>query len=197
MIKNPKFSIVIPLYRKTAQFYEAVDGCLELNYQNIEIIVVVDLGVSMPLKHPKLKIIKTKRKITGHAEKRDLALKIVGGEYIAFLDDDSYPAIDWLENALKEIKRKKVKVVCGPGLTPPSSGVSQKLTGAILSSRFGSGPFYYRFAKGRPHFVDDYPAYNLIVAKEVLDKVGGFNSKFYGGEDTALCIKIINAGFKI
>ena len=70
-MKFPKISIIIPLYRKTAQFYEAVDKCLELNYSRFEVIVVVDLDINIPLKNPKLKILRTGKKNTGPAEKRD------------------------------------------------------------------------------------------------------------------------------
>lgn len=46
-------------------------------------------------------------------------------------------------------------------------------------------------------FVVDYPAYNLIVRKDVLQKVGGYGTHFYGGEDTFLCLKLIKGGHRI
>lgn len=195
--KQPFVSIIIPVYVKTPYFYEAVDKCLELDYTNYEIIIGVDKGVEFPLKHKKIRIIYTNKENTGPAEKRDMALRGAKGEIIAFLDDDSYPERDWLKKAVKIMQKKKVNSVGGPGLTPSSNGFFEKMTGAILGSVWGSGPFYYRFARGRPRFVDDYPAYNLFVTKKALKKVGGYGTKFYGGEDTALCLKLINSGYKI
>jgi len=195
--KQPLISIVIPLYKVAPQFYEAVYKCLELNYSNYEIIIGIDKGINLPLRHPKVIFMKTRQSRTGPGEKRDLAISKAKGEYIAFLDDDSYPDRNWLKKALLHLQKQKVEVVCGPGLTPPANGFSQKLTGAILASYFGSGPFYFRFIKATPRYVDDYPAYNLIASKRVLRKVGGYGTKFYGGEDTALCLKIINLGYKI
>ena len=45
--------------------------------------------------------------------------------------------------------------------------------------------------------VTDFPAYNLLVRKSVLLRVGGYGNNFYGGEDTFLCLKIIKSGWKI
>ena len=127
---------------------------------------------------------------TGPAEKRDLALADATGDIIAFLDDDSYPRLDWIANALEHFKRADLAGVCGPGLTPPDNSFKQQLSGAILASSFGAGNYSYRFKPSSPRYVDDFPTYNLFVRRSVLEKVGGFGSMFYGGEDTLLCAKI-------
>lgn len=196
-MKYPKVSIIIPLYKKTPYFFESVGRCLELDYPDFEILIGVDGEMKVAYEDKRIKILRTNKKRTGPAEKRDIGIIAAEGEYIAFLDDDSYPEEDWLKKAVSIAKKKKVESVCGPGLTPPWDNTNQKITGAILSSFFGSGPYAYRFVKKGPCFVDDYPAYNLIVERKALIDVGGFNNKFYGGEDTALCLKLINAGKKI
>jgi GT2 family glycosyltransferase len=197
MKANPKFSIIIPLYKETDYFYEAIEKCLELDYPKFEIIVGVDRKIKVSFKDKRIRVLKTGLRRTGPAEKRDIGIVNAKGDYVAFLDDDSYPKHDWLNKSLEVLKSKDVSAVCGPGLTPPSDNFLQKVTGGILSSKFGSGPYYYRFTKAKPRFVDDYPAYNMIISKNVLKKVGGFGTKYYGGEDTALCLKLINAGEKI
>ncbi len=197
MKKTEKVSIVIPLYVKTPYFYEAVGRSLELDYPDFEILIGVDGKTKVTIDDKRVKILRTGAKRTGPAEKRDICLRHAKGKYIAFLDDDSYPEENWLTKAIEILKRNKVAAVCGPGLTPPLDSFSQKITGAILASKFGSGPYFYRFTKGEKRFVDDYPAYNMLVTKDALKKVGGWGTKFYGGEDTALCLKLINAGEKI
>lgn len=197
MKKYPKISIFIPLYIINDYSYEAIQRCLELDYPNYEILLGIDRDTQIDISDPKIRFLRTKEKRTGPAEKRDIGIREAKGKIIAFLDDDSYPEKNWLKKAVEVLNKTGVSSVCGPGLTPPADGFSKKITGALLGSKFGSGPFYYRFVKGLPRFVDDYPAYNMFVKRDVLLKVGGFNTKFYGGEDTALCIKIINAGEKI
>ena len=197
MKKRPKVSIIIPLYKKTPYFFESVGRCLELDYPDFEIIIGVDGKTEVSYQDKKIRILRSGNLNTGPAEKRDIGIRSAEGDYVAFLDDDSYPEKDWLKQAVSSIKGKKVAAVCGPGLTPVWDSFSQKITGAILGSFFGSGPYVYRFARATERYVEDYPAYNMLVNKNVLKKIGGFGTKFYGGEDTALCLKIINAGEKI
>src|SRR5208337_3387414 len=45
--------------------------------------------------------------------------------------------------------------------------------------------------------VDDWPSVNLLVRKDIFEKVGGFNSKYWPGEDTKLCLDIVKQGKKI
>lgn len=194
---TPKVSIIIPLYKKTPYFYETVGRCLELDYPDFEILIGIDGETKVSFQDERIRILRTGEKNTGPAEKRDIGIEEAKGEIIALLDDDSYPEENWLARATQLLEDREVASVCGPGLTPPWDSFSQKLTGGILSSLFGSGPYYYRFDKGEPRYVDDYPAYNMIFWKKDLEEVGGFGTKFYGGEDTALCLKLIDAGKKI
>lgn len=194
----PKVSIIIPLYEETFYFYEAIVRCLELDYPNFEILVGVDKGKRLKFKHPQIRVLETGGLRTGPAEKRDIGIIKSRAEYIAFLDDDSYPRRDWLKKVVKVFsKHLEIAAVGGPGLTPPMDGFRQQITGAILSTFWGTGPYAYRFVQKPQRLVDDYPAYNLIARRKDLLSVGGFNNKFYGGEDTALCLKLIGAGKKI
>jgi len=195
--KYPKVSIIIPLHNKTPYFYETVGRCLELDYPKFEILIGVDGNTKVSFCDKRIRVLRTGSKNTGPAEKRDMGIRKAKGNIIAFLDDDSYPEEDWLKMSVKLLNAKKVAAVCGPGLTPQWDSYSQLITGGILSSLFGSGPYYYRFTKGKPRFVDDYPAYNMIINKSDLNEIGGFGTKFYGGEDTALCLKLVDAAKRI
>ena len=152
----------------------------------------------MNFNNPIIRVLETGLLRTGPAEKRDIGIIKSKAEYIAFLDDDSYPRRDWLKKAMAVFsKHPEISAVGGPGLTPPLDSFRQQITGTILSTFWGTGPYSYRFIQGTQRLVDDYPAYNLLVKRTELLAVGGFNNKFYGGEDTALCIKLINSGKKI
>ncbi|MBU1322752.1 glycosyl transferase, partial [Patescibacteria group bacterium] len=41
-----------------------------------------------------------------------------------------------------------------------------------------------------PRFVDDYPTFNFLVKKKDFLAVNGFNTQFWPGEDTKLCLDL-------
>lgn len=195
MKKHPRVSIIIPLYVIESRFFKDLKWFKELNYPNYEIIVVADRKVKID--DPPVEFFLTGRKKTGPAEKRDLAIRYATGEICAFIDDDAYPDRDWIKNAVAHFKDPKIAAVGGPGLTPPEDKFWAQVTGVVYKSYFCGGSTQHRFVKARKRFVNDYPAYNLLVRKDVLKEVGGYDNYFYGGEDTFLCFKIVKKGWKI
>ncbi len=193
-----KISIIIPLYIVEERFFRDLKKFEKLKYPEFEIIIVCDKKIEIP-KLGKLKIrsILTKKKKTGPAEKRDLGLISAKGKYCAFIDDDAYPDRNWLKNAILDFQDNRIAAVGGPGVTPPEDGYREKLTGLVYDSYFCGGGARHRFKPEKMRFVEDFPAYNLIIRKDVLEKVGGYGNYFYGGEDTFLCLKIIKTGFRI
>lgn len=134
----------------------------------------------------------------GPATKRDLALPHARGEILAFLDDDAYPASDWLAKAVPHFTDPRVAAVGGPAVTPPGERFWAAAAGAVLSSWLGSGPTRMRFlSAGSVRTVDDWPTVNLLVRRDVFAAIGGFGSSFWPGEDTKLCLEIVQRGYRI
>ncbi|OGM19029.1 hypothetical protein A2686_04520 [Candidatus Woesebacteria bacterium RIFCSPHIGHO2_01_FULL_38_10] len=199
--KNPFISIIIPFHwgllpENNNRFLKDFNRFLKLDYKKYEIILVSDKQVKIPFKSKKIKYLVTRANhATSPAEKRDFALPKVKGEISVFIDDDAYPAPDWLTKAIRHFSHLMIVAVGGPGVTPPSDGYWEKLGGAILESYFCSGKLLYRYYQVPKWItVDDYPAYNLFIRTDVLRKVGGFNSTFYYGEDTRVCIELVKYG---
>jgi len=190
--KYPKVSIIIPLYVIEDRFFKDLKKFDKLNYPNYEIIVVCDKDIN--LNHSGIRFIKTGKKRTGPAEKRDIGIKVSKGEICAFIDDDAYPNTDWINSAVKWFMNGNVVAVGGPGITPKEDSFWQKVGGSIIESFFCSGGVQYRYVPTQKAFVVDYPAYNLFVKTKILRKVGGYDCNFYGGEDTFLCMKLIKHG---
>lgn len=198
MTRRPKISIIIPLYVIEERFFRDLLKFQNLNYRNFEILVICDKKVSLPkLKNIELRFIQTNKENTGPAEKRDFALTKVKGEICAFIDDDAYPNPDWIKNAVEIFKDPKIVAVGGPGVTPREDGYWEQLTGKVYESILCGGFFRHRFMPLKRKEVIDFPAYNLFVRTKVLKQVGGYGNNFYGGEDTFLCLKLINTGFSI
>lgn len=128
---------------------------------------------------------------TGPAEKRDMSLKYGKGSIIAFIDDDAYPREDWLKNAVRLIDKEEVGAVGGPAVTAPEDNVLQQASGKTYESFLTSAGYSYRYIPGKAREVDDLPSVNLIVKRDVFEAIGGYDSNYWPGEDTKLCLDIV------
>ncbi len=194
MKKDILISIVIPVRKINDYIRESIPKILEQSYINFEIIILPDQETTE--KFPKTRIISSWPQ-NGPADKRDKGASLAKGEILSFLDDDAYPDKNWLENAVDYFSDNDIVAVCGPGVTPPSVSLLEKASGWISASTLGGGPYTYRFLPQAKRKVDDYPSMNLFVRKEDFEKIGGFDSNFWPGEDTKLCLDLVNLGKKI
>jgi len=188
-----KVDIIIPAKQINSYIRESVPKILVLDYEEYSVIIFPDnfSGESFP----RTRIIATGH--TGPAQKRNLALKYSNADILAFLDDDAYPRKDWLKNAVRHFNNDAVAAVGGPAVTPRSDTFLQKVSGAVFLSRIGGGYPERYWPVGKPREVDDWPSVNLLVRKDVFEKINGFDSDYWPGEDTKLCLDIIKTGGKI
>lgn len=190
MSPSPTFSVVIPV-REISNYLvrETIPAIIKQTYPNFEIIVLPDKKSS--LKFPQTRIIPTFPE-TGPARKRDIGAQKSHGEILAFLDDDAYPSKNWLKNAVKYFEEEnEVTAVCGPGVTPPHDNLYQKASGWVWSTWLGAGGAgVYRCVPQKAREVDDFPTFNFLVRKDDFLKVGGFDSHFWPGEDTKICLDL-------
>lgn len=130
----------------------------------------------------------------GPADKRDLGAHKASGDILVFLDDDSYPNSNILEIANKQFQDTHVIALGGPGVTPLSDSFWQRVSGAVFMSRFTGGAPERYVPLGKTRETDDWPSVNLMVKKKTFLSVGGFDSKYWPGEDTMLCLKLKETG---
>ncbi len=184
-----KVSIIIPVREINDYIREAIPHHLQLDYPDYEILIFPDEPSEETF--PRTRIIPSGK--TGPAEKRDMALEYARGEIIAFIDDDAYPRPDWLKNAVAHFDDPSVGAVGGPAVTAENDGVLRQASGKVYESFLCSGGYTYRYVPGKLMDAEDLPSVNLIVRKDVFAQVGGYDSNFYPGEDTKLCLDIIKA----
>jgi GT2 family glycosyltransferase len=193
-----ELSVIVPLHRLTPEARQCLAVTATLPGVRHEVLAVCD---TVPDDMPEgVRVITTGSAVdTSPAEKRDAALPHAVGDIVAFLDDDAYPAADWIVKALDRFAAEPdLAALGGPGITPPNSSYARRLGGAFYTSRLGSGSLRHRFVAVGPRIdVNDWPAYNFFVRRDALDKVGGWASRFYGGEDTKLCLALREAGLRI
>lgn len=113
MKKNPKISVIIPLYNTEKYIGECLDSVLSQTYQNLEIIVVddgsTDNGVSIA-KSRKVKVIEQKN--MGVSVARNTGIDAATGEFLHFIDaDDKLLNNDFYENIIAGVGVADIAVV--------------------------------------------------------------------------------------
>lgn len=188
-----KISIIIPVKETNDYIRQAMEHYACLDYEDFEILIFPDHASDEEF--PNTRIIPSGE--VGPADKRDMALQYAEGEIFAFIDDDAYPRADWLKNAVKYFDNPEVGAVGGPAVTAPEDDIWQQASGKVYESFLCSGGYVYRYLPREEREVDDLPSVNLIVRRDVFEEVGGYDSNYYPGEDTKLCLDIVESGLKI
>ncbi len=183
---SPFVSIIVPVSKRNKNLVECIEHCLRLDYPDFELIVLPDEQFSAPA--GRLKVVPTGS--MGPAQKRNIGSRQARGEIIAFIDDDTYPESDWLKNAVGYFVDEQIAAVGGPAVTPASDSLWQRASGGVYESLFGGGAYRYRYLPQVKRFVDDYPSCNFIVRKDIVEQLGGFQTDFWPGEDTHMCLEI-------
>lgn len=189
---NYKFSIIIPVRAINDYIRESFPYLINIDYPDYEVIIfpdeLPDQSVLNELANPKVRIIASGK--TGPAQKRDMAMQYAIGNVFAFIDDDAYPRRDWLKNAVKWFEDDTVGAVGGPAVTPDKVSLFERAGGYVLASPLCSGNYIRRYVPAKQCEDDDIPSVNLIVRRDVFEAVKGFDSDYYPGEDTKLCLDI-------
>jgi hypothetical protein len=156
-----KFSLIIPVKEINRFLEESVPIIQQLNPNNWELIIVTDLPeFNVWQDDPRITVTSSGKISPGG--KRDLGAAMSTGGYLVFLDDDSYPSLDFLCKIERAFKLYADCVaVGGPGVTPPGSGLFERASGAFYESPF-SGTDSDRYVPvGTAKYVQDWPSVNF------------------------------------
>ncbi|MDO4742207.1 MAG: glycosyltransferase [Candidatus Saccharibacteria bacterium] len=105
--KNPKVSIIIPIYNTSKYLSKCLDRVINQTYHNLEIILIDDGSTdgsaqiinSYAKKDSRIKVIHQKN--SGQSAARNAGLKIATGDYLNFIDSDDVVAKTFIEELLK------------------------------------------------------------------------------------------------
>src|SRR3989344_1659244 len=161
-MKKLKFSIIIPVRKINGLLIEAIPHYLNQTRKDCEIIIVSEADEKC--RFPKTRIIKVGK--VSPAEKRNIGVKESKGEFIAFIDDDAYPAQNILEIAEKNFEDKDISAIGGPSLVPKNATYFQIVSNKVyeLSSRKTG----IRYGVGKKKFIDDWPTCNFFIRKNTF-----------------------------
>ena len=185
-----KYSIIIPVRQINDFLEENIKHLKRLSYKEFEVIIVTDEMEEYPFGDARFRIVTSKT--PGPAEKRNVGARNAKGGILAFLDDDAYPTSDWLTQADKVFDNPQVYALGGPAVTPLDARFLEKMSGRVMESYLASGNTTFRHIPSKEREINDYPSVNLLVRKDSFLKVDGFLADFWPGEDTKLCLDLIN-----
>jgi GT2 family glycosyltransferase len=184
-----RFSIIIPVKAINEYIRETVPCIQSIQRDDWELIILPNDQDPDEWQDARIRIVASGR--VGPARKRDIGAEIAKGEILVFLDDDSYPESNLLDIASSYFEDPAVVGLGGPAMTPPSDGFWQRVSGAVFLSKLSGGAPERYVPVGDVRPVDDWPSVNLMVRRAAFLEVGGFNSPYWPGEDTKLCLDLV------
>jgi cellulose synthase/poly-beta-1,6-N-acetylglucosamine synthase-like glycosyltransferase len=185
----PSVSILIPCKAIDKEVSRCLSHYTQLDYETYEIVLLPD--VESPLKG--VRVIATGQVTPG--KKRNIGAANTKGEILAYIDADAYPRADWLRSAICHLQESSVGAVGGPGLTPPGADNFSLGQDTILSS-FMVGGLSSRYRGKEETQTDDIHSVNFVAWRRVVEEVGGWNEKYWPGEDTLMCLGLKELGYK-
>ena len=186
-----QFSVVIIVRQMNDYLRAALPWFERQTLRDFELIVVSEAEIREAL--PGVRIIVSGRASPSRA--RNIGAAAAQGDVIAFIDDDAYPAPDWLETARAIFQDTSIGAVGGPSLVPHEATFFQRVSNKVYElSSAKTGP---RYGRSPRQDIDDWPTCNFFVRRPLFAATGGFNEEHWGGEDKQLCYSLVKAGVRM
>lgn len=188
MSNNPTISIVIPSLNSSKTIGSCLDGVLHLDYPKDRIhVIVMDHGSTdgtEDIVHSRGVEFHSAPSAKSIGELRNRGVEISSDGLIAFLDSDCIPLPDWLSSAVDTLDKHNINVTGYDYLISDDPTWIEKL--------------WYDMRKldgQRENIV--IPAGNFIIRRSTYLEVGGFDVNFIVGEDTDICMRLIENNHRI
>jgi len=205
MINQQKLvSVIIPTYNCARYISDAIDSVINQTYKNIEIIIIDDGSTD----DTKIVLEKYNKKIKyiyqqvnkGPASPRNEGIKISKGEYVAFLDADDLWEKEKLEKSIVFMDKNNFDWIC-------TALKKTTMEGELLDERKINQNAYgynsltgelYDIEKGVFSFSMSLPLYpvTMVIKRICFEKVGLLDESLWTCDDTDLCLRFQEFGFK-
>lgn len=183
-MSTARVSVIIP-FSKPDLAEVALEKLLRQTYPaELTEILLVGLKSSMLVNRWPIKAIETKP-IYYPGEARNIGARAATGDFFLFLDDDCEPALDWIEQNVRELEQPDVGAVGGQIAGKSKAFFAQ----CVDFSRFA-------FSQVNRRKEDAVCSASLGVKRQAYEEAQGFNEELRSEEDMDFCYRLNKLGYK-
>ncbi|MEM3448740.1 MAG: glycosyltransferase family 2 protein [Nitrososphaerota archaeon] len=208
---NPLASVIVLNHNGMAFLEKCFNSLKNQSYPNYEVIMVDNASTDNSIEYvkrnfPWIKLIQSNTNL-GYAGGNNLGAKKARGKYLVFLNNDTYVDYYWLEELVNAVENHKdIALAQSLILDYEKKGIVQ-CAGLYLIKECG---WTWVFCKDIPYetFLEKYDSRmidifaglgaSIIIPKEVFQKIGGFDDRFFiYSEETDLSWRIWLKGYRV
>jgi GT2 family glycosyltransferase len=187
-VEWPSISVVVCSYNGQRTIADCMEGLIELDYPNVEVIVVNDGSTdATPIIASEygFRVISTENR--GLSNARNTGMRAATGEIVAYTDDDARPDPHWLKYLAWTFMHTDHAGVGGPNIAPPGDGdIAECVANAP------GGPLQVLLTDT---LAEHIPGCNMAFRKAALEAIDGFDPQYRAaGDDVDLCWRLQGRG---
>jgi cellulose synthase/poly-beta-1,6-N-acetylglucosamine synthase-like glycosyltransferase len=188
-VSPPRVTIIVATRNNEQTIGECLGAIFELNYpkDSLEIIVMDGLSKDATVEIAEKFPVKVVSAPLNAPAAYNYALKMVNNEVLGFIDADAKVEKEWLNKLIAYLNDPQVAGVSGTVETWNNENLWARSIGYDMKSR------YARLKKQ----VVRIATMNLLIKKNVVEEVGGFDETLPSQYDTDLGFRITSKGYKI
>lgn len=197
-MKNPKYSIIVPVYNRPQEIEELLNSLTIQTYTNFEVLVIED-GSSVRCDHivdryrDKLNIQYYFKPNSGPGPARNFGFTYARGDYFVVFDSDCIIPPEYFSSVEKFVKEEKLDAWGGPDAAHKDFTPLQQAMGYTMSSFLTTGGI----RGGKKHVGWFQPrSFNMGISRLVFEKTNGF-AFTHLAEDIELSIRMKQQGFRV
>jgi GT2 family glycosyltransferase len=180
----PRVSVVVCSFNGQRTIRDCLEGLLELDYPDYEVIVVNDGSTdatSLIASEYSFRVISTENR--GLSNARNTGMEAATGEIVAYTDDDARPDPHWLKYLAWAFMHTDHVGMGGPNIAPQGDGhIAECVANAP------GGPLHVLISDT---LAEHIPGCNMAFRKTALEAIHGFDPQYRAaGDDVDLCWRL-------
>ena len=189
-MSNPLVSVVMSVFNGDPYIHNAIDSILNQTFTNFEFIIIndgsTDNSYNIIKEYAKIdsRIIYINQKNKGLTKSLNTGSKMAKGKYIARQDADDISLLNRFEKQLFWLEKKGYDFCCSRALLLKSNRIIPRYS-------------YYFPDKFVSLFKNPYIHGTLIIRRDVIIEIGGYNERFIFSQDYKLVTELLKRTVRI